>query len=248
MRGLRPAATLAFAVLAGGSLHAQSVSPPSVRLSINAGVQTGASGFSLTTTQTVYLEPGTVDTTYKPATSGLVDAGVTDQVFGPFGVGAAIAQTTDTTDASLTAAMPSPFFFNQPRTFDGTATGVKRTDVVLHMLGAYTIEAGPRVDVTLSAGPSVFFSHQDLVSSIAFSDTYPFETASFTGATLERASGHAAGYNAGADVAVRVSSRIGAGVLFRFARANVPFKLADGTSTTARAGGFQTSGGLRIYF
>ena len=53
---------------------------------------------------------------------------------------------------------------------------------------------------------------------------------------------------AGADVAVHLSPRIGLGGLVRFARATVPFTLSDGSSTELRAGGLQTSAGVRVYF
>jgi hypothetical protein len=93
------------------------------------------------------------------------------------------------------------------------------------------------------------------VADVAYTETYPYDTATFSGATLMRVNATRVGFNAAADLTWRLSRRWGVGGLIRFARARVPLTMTStGTDlqpTSAGsvvAGGFQATGGLRMTF
>ena len=81
-----------------------------------------------------------------------------------------------------------------------------------------------------------------------FSQEYPYDTATFTGATTRRSSASKVGFNAGADLVWMFSSQIGAGGLVRFARATVTEDAGNGRSLSVEAGGLQVAAGVRFLF
>jgi hypothetical protein len=113
---------------------------------------------------------------------------------------------------------------------------------------AYVIVSN-RMDLALSAGPSFFSVSQDLVSDVVFSETYPYDTATFTSATITKATATKIGFNAGADVGIKLSKNFGVGGLVRYSKASVVLPLANATAgISTDAGGLQAAGGVRFFF
>jgi hypothetical protein len=87
------------------------------------------------------------------------------------------------------------------------------------------------------------------VDDVTYRDVYPYDAPVFTTASSARASADKAGFNAGADVGVRVSRTIGVGWLVRYSRAAMEFTVPNSSAAVkADAGGLQLAGGLRLYF
>ena len=89
----------------------------------------------------------------------------------------------------------------------------------------------------VTAGPSVLSVGQTLVTDVQFAETFPYDTAEFTGATTTNATASAAGFNAGADVFWMFSRHVGAGGLVQFtrARAGASTPAADARSRSTPA-------------
>jgi hypothetical protein len=68
------------------------------------------------------------------------------------------------------------------------------------------------------------------------------------GATTTRVSKSAVGFNAGVDISRPLSSRVGVGGLIRYSRGNVEFDDATTSRATAKAGGLELTGGVRLRF
>lgn len=85
---------------------------------------------------------------------------------------------------------------------------------------------------------------QDLVSDVTITQTYPYDTATFSGTTSTHRSASRIGFNAGADVTWRLRPRVGLGLGVSFSRAAVA--LSD--TVTVDAGGAHLGGGLRFRF
>jgi hypothetical protein len=243
-----PAAVL-LALCCGGRASAQPADDGRFRLSVDAGVQFSPSAFDTEATQRVYVENAPVDASYT-ITHGLsIDGGVSVRLAGHFGVGVTVSRFTATNDAAVTAAVPHPFFFHAPRAIAGTAAGLERDELVTHVQAVYTLRPSAKVDIALSAGPSFFHVRQAVVTAVSFTDTYPYDTAAFTGASSRNVSGDAAGFNVGADTSWRLSRHAGLGVSARFSRATLSPAMPDGTAPVSiDAGGVQLAGGLRLYF
>jgi hypothetical protein len=242
----------AMALLAIASkANAQSTARPSrLRIDLDAGVQLSSTAFDTSATKPVYLENGTVDTSYKTTHGPAIDGGVSVRVAGDVSVGVMVSWFTENTDAAVSAAIPHPFFFNAPRTVAGTAPALNRDELATHILAIYTLHPGHAVDVSLSVGPSFFRVRQDIVSDITFTDTYPFDAPAFTSAASQRVTAsNKAGFNVGADVGFRLARHAGVGASVRFSKAIVPLMVPNSTTTVSvDAGGTQIAGGLRMYF
>ena len=243
---LRTTAAIAFLTMAGADrVHGQD---GRVAISVNAGVQPSSIAFDSSTTQPLYLENSVLDTAYDVRNGLAVDGGVRYRIAGGFGVGAAVSCFSTKNDATVKAMLPHPFFFHTPRSIEGTAAGLQRQEAVVHLQASYAIRPGPRLEITFTGGPSWFRAKQAFVEGVSFSDTYPYDAPVFTAASSTQVRGSKTGFNAGADVALRLSPHAGVGGLVRFTRASIPFALPGGTTVNADAGGLQVAGGVRVYF
>ena len=218
------------------------------RVSINFGVQPSSTTFAASTTKPVYAETATFNTSYGVSKGQLFDGGVLIRVAGGFGVGVAVSSFSKSQAAEVTGSIPHPFFFNTPRSISGTTGALQRSELVAHIQAAYMISS-KRVDVAISGGPSFFNVSQDLVGDVTYTEAYPYDTATFASATITKVSATKIGFNAGADIGIKVSKNVGVGALVRFSRASMSFPLAGTASgVAADAGGLQVGGGVRFFF
>ena len=249
--GIRVTAAIALLTIAGvDRAHAQTAARNDrVGISLNAGVQPSPISFDSSTTQPVYLESSVLDTAYEVRNGLLVDGGVRYRIGGDFGIGAAVSWFSTKNDATVNATLPHPFFFRTPRSIEGAATGLQREEIVAHLQATYAIRPTARLEVTFAGGPSFFRASQAFVESVSYTDSYPYDAPAFTAAASTRVRGNRTGFNAGADVGMRLSRHAGVGGLVRFSRARIPFVLPNGgTTVTSDAGGVQVAGGVRLYF
>jgi hypothetical protein len=223
-----------------------------VRVSINFGAQLSSTTFTTTTNSIVFLEPATITTAYTVPKGKLFDGGILYRFAGGFGVGVAISSYSERSDAPVTGSIPHPFGFNTPpftnRTLTGTAASLERSEFAANIQAAYVI-ATKRYDVAISGGPTIFRVSQDLVSNAVYTDTYPFDTVTFTSATTVKGEGTKTGFNVGVDVGYKLSPNLGVGGLVRFSRATLSFPLTGSAANVdVEAGGLQVAGGVRFYF
>jgi hypothetical protein len=235
-----------------GTSHAASAQTTSwtsrARVSVNVGIQPSSITFTGTTTKPVYLETASINTTYGVPKGTLVDGGILFRLVGNLGVGVAVSTFAKQQDGQVSGSIPHPFFFNTPRSISGTAPGLQRSELVTHIQAAYVVST-KRIDVAVAGGPSFFNVSQDLVSDVTFTETYPYDTATFATAPTAKVTVNKVGFNAGVDVGVKLSRSLGVGGLVRFSRASVLFPLVGSASgVSSDAGGLQVGGGVRFYF
>jgi hypothetical protein len=220
------------------------------RISVNGGVQLSSLSFDTSATKVVYIENAVIATSYRIRRGVDIDGALNVRLVGGFGVGVAVSSATSKRDADVSAAIPNPFFFKTPRTITGIAPGQQRSELVTHVHGVYTLHPVRRVDVALFAGPSFFHVRQDVVTDVSFVDTYPFDAPVFTAATSQRVTAtDAVGFNAGADVGLKLARHAGLGASVRFSKASVSFTMPNSTNTVSMdVGGTQLAGGVRVWF
>jgi len=214
---------------------------------VDGGVQTSSPSLTDSFEVQQFVETGTVHVDYPKKSSSLFGASVGVRAWKRFGVGVAVTDATSRSSASVTAQIPHPFFFNRLRSIDGT-TDTDRDELATHIQFAYLASVGRRVRLILSAGPSVIRVEQTFVTDVKFSQEYPYDTATFTGATTRRSSASKTGFNTGADVLWMFSRQIGAGGLVRFTRATVDEDAGNGRTVSVDAGGLQVGAGIRFLF
>jgi hypothetical protein len=161
-------------------------------------------------------------------------------------VGVGVSAFSDNGDATVTASLPHPFFDNRPRNIEGT-TSTKREELAVYPTVGWIVPFSPKVQLSLNAGPSVISAKQQFVTAVQFTETYPYDTATFTSTTLTKSSVTAVGVYVGADVSWMFSQHVGVGGLVQFSRATAKHKVGDRT-VSIDAGGVQTGGGIRFVF
>jgi hypothetical protein len=86
------------------------------------------------------------------------------------------------------------------------------------------------------------------VTDVSASSTYPFDVATFAGATTTDVSKSQVGFNVGTDVTTPLSKYFGVGAIVRYSRASLQLPVSAGQEVTIQAGGLQIGGGVRFRF
>ncbi len=222
-------------------------SPPTdrVAVSLTGGYLLTERTFSQSVTFEEYSEEGSLTTAYTVTRHPTADAGVTVRLWRHFGLGLAGSYLHESGSAQVTALLPHPFQFGQPRQISGPA-GAAHNELAVHFQAAYWAQLGPRLAVIVSGGPSVFTVDQDFVADVAFSATEPYDTATYDGATVLRQRQTATGGNIGGDVGWRLTRHLAVAGALRYARATATFP--ESGAGPVSVGGVHAGAGLQLLF
>jgi hypothetical protein len=238
----------AAAVLASaGNITAQTTEGR-VFIAVNGGYQATTNDFSDGASFQENQEDGRFDTDYTVKSGPAFDAAGGVMLSRHFGVGGAVSRFSATTSGTLTGSVPHPFFFSRPRSVNGEVGGLTREELALHMQARGVFSAGQRMEVTMFGGPSWFQVKQGLVMDFDYSNTYPYDEATFTHAQTTTMKKSQLGFNAGLDVAFFFTRQLGVGITTQFAGTSLEIPSADGGTRKIKAGGAQAGGGLRLRF
>jgi hypothetical protein len=246
MRHILTAALLSLVLAA--PVRAQQEWPERFWFTVNGGTQAPATrSFSDTFDIQQFVETGHVTTHYPSKGGVLLDGSFGLRVGKRFGVGVGVTRASNTGSAGVSADIPHPFFDNQLRHIEGR-TNVAHHELAAHVRFSYLVPVSRRLRISVSAGPSFFSVDQTLVTDVQYSQTFPFDSATFTGATSTRATATAVGFNAGGDVIWMLARRIGTGVALQYARATLQEKAGGSRTISVNGGGAQVGAGLRVFF
>lgn len=250
MRRLSPALTVTFAgaLALAVPASAQSARAHGVVIDLNAGAQIASDALSDRFEFERNAETATADVKYPAKPGVLVDGGVGFRLWKRLGAGVSVSYVARDGSADVDARIPHPFVFQQPRTVTGTQDSIAGTETGVHAQVQYTVEASPRISFVLAGGPSWISVSQELVKEVQYSETYPYDTATFLGASASRSTASAAGANASIDFRWMFQHRLGVGALVRFTRAKVTLDAENNRRVTMNAGGVQAGVGLRFAF
>jgi hypothetical protein len=243
-----PASTVLVLTLAltPALASAQTVAPR-VFVSVNGGVQTSDNTLAQSFPVQKNLEDAPITANADENGGTLFDAGAVVRLIGYFGMGFALSVVTHDADATVTASIPHPFFFNRLRSIEGTAN-MSRRETAAHIQAVFLVP-GPHLDVMVYGGPSLFTLRQTLVTDVTYSETFPFDTATFTSAsTAEATSKTETGFHIGGDVAWKFTRNIGVGGMIRYAHAQATLNATNNPPITVDVGGLQFGGGIRLAF
>ena len=219
-----------------------------VYVDINGGIQATTTDFADNVVFTEFVEQGDFDATYAidPGVIIDIDAGVRLPL--SLGIGVGFSRFDTSNDAGVDARIPHPFFFDRARSIAGSATNLTRTETAVHVQLRWFTPLRGRGSLSFFGGSTFFCVTQDLVTTVGFAQTYPFDVASFTSASTATRSGSAVGYNVGADVGFFFSRNVGVGALVRLSGASVDLVSQDSGRVSIDLGGLHAGGGLRLRF
>jgi outer membrane protein with beta-barrel domain len=209
-------------------------------VNLSVGVQVGSHTLDTTRTFDLYDEQGTVSSSQKVKSGGLFDVSAGYKVWHNLAVAVGYSRTSSKADATISASVPDPGFFDSPRAVTSSASGLKHTENVINLSGVWMVPVTDKIDVGLSAGPSVFSVKQDIPGSLTA--TEPGPTVSVAVDSVKKST---VGINFGVDVAYLINKRYGVGGLARYTWGSVDL---DGAGDKLTVGGFQVGAGLRVRF
>ena len=186
----------AWTLLCVQGATAQTIPPSRGFVVVNGGFQLTANDFSDSATKRENAEDGSLNTAYVVQKGPAFDIAAGGIIKGRLAVGAGVSRFQVATPSSLTASVPHPFFFNRPRTVSGTASGLSREELAVHVHAGGTFPIGTRVQVMVFGGPSLFKVRQGLVTDFSYSDSYPYDDATFASATTGTSNVSKIGFNA----------------------------------------------------
>ena len=228
------------------SAHAQS--GERLRFSINVADQVTSRTLTQSFTVPINVEPAPIATSIDLKSAPMFDIGGSYRFLHHLAAGLSVTSLSRNVDGTLNAQIPHPFFFNQLRSISGGLSGLQHKETGVHIYAMYFIPVNRKLDVGVFGGPSHFSAKQDFVTDVDYTSSYPFDTATFTGAPTETVKGSATGYNAGVDVSWRLSNVLAVGGLVRFTGASKTLTAASGNDVDVKIGGVQTGAGVRLLF
>jgi opacity protein-like surface antigen len=240
-------AAAAFALIATPAL-AQTGESFRGFVSVNGGYQASSTDFRDSIAVTEFVEQGSVDSSYTVKGGPQLDIAGGARVWRSLGIGVGVTRFSKSGAASVAGKIPHPFFFNQARSVEGEAAGLKREELAVHIQAMAIVPGGERLSLAVFAGPSFFNIKQGIVQRLQYSQQYPYDTATFSGVDTDTPSESAIGFNAGADVGYFFARNVGIGGVIRFSRASADFTSIDGETLGVDAGGVQAGAGLRLRF
>lgn len=149
--------------------------------------------------------------------------------------------------ATYDAALPHPLYFNKKRSVSGEVSGTTYRETTAHLDAAYLGKAGA-LSYAVFAGPSYFSLSADLVESVQYSQSYPYDTVTVTSVPTSAETKTGIGFNVGADVDYSLGGSLSLGGQLRYSRANITLEPGAGDKAEIEAGGLQVSLGVRVRF
>lgn len=214
-------------------------------ISVNGGGQAGSDTLATSSTFTLYDENASVTTSQKVKGGGIFDIGGAYRVWGHnLLAGVSYTHTSSDSTVDLSATLPHPFFFDQPRTVTSSQSGAKHSEDTVHIAAIWMIPVANKLDIGIFGGPSIFNVKQDTVTNVTVTETADL-TKPAVSAPLTRVSKTGAGGNFGVDVQYMVAKKWGVGGLMRFAIGSVEI---PGATDKLKVGGFQVGAGGRFRF
>jgi len=216
-------------------------------LNANIGVQATGDDVSLDARREVYGEEMSIQSSVDVGAGAVWDIAAGYRVWRNLAVGLGYSAFGSDSDTTAAVTIPHPLFTDQPRTGTTSASGLDHSQRALHFVASWMIPVTDKIDVAVSAGPSLFFVEQDLVTDVAFSETGPpFTTVNLGGPVVSNVSESGAGFNIGADVSYLLRPRWGVGAFMRYVGGGVSIEELDGAEIDA--GGVQLGFGFRYRF
>lgn len=257
---MKQALAVVGALLLGGVLPAapaacqQAESPPPetekdtrVELFVAGALPLADVAYSQTRSVTEYLETGRFSAEYSTKRSAGFEGGLQVNLNRRLGFAAAVIASSRDATTSYSLEVPHPLYFNQARTAEGSPAGLSYSETSFH-LDVVVRGGGRRLGASGFVGVSLVSVKADLLGPPQYSQSYPFDEISVGNVPSSSVSDSPVGFNAGANVDVKLTRAVGVRAQARYVAARAKLAPAEGDTIEIDAGGFHVSLGLRIGF
>jgi hypothetical protein len=227
--------------LCATSAHAQTPSPATEKffLNVNVGGQLATRTVNVTATKTVSEETATLISSQPIGRGVVVDFAGGYRIHEDFFAGLLVSFFGSSSDATTTASIPDPIFFNRPKTITGSTSGLSRSEFTIAPHVAWARPLSDNTDITFSGGFAIIHVSQELVGNF----NVPAGTQSVEILSTKE-TGNGVGPYAQVDLIYNLKARYGVGGYVRYAGAKVDLP----SVANANVGGMQAGGGIRLRF
>lgn len=221
--------------------------------SIDVGFQGGSQQVMEAWSRTLFGEASPRTADYDIDRAGAVfriGGGV--RVWRQLGIGLGYSRLKVDGTGVATASAPHPLFFNTLRTVSTTIDTLAHTANVGHVKFFWMIPINEKVELTVTAGPSILSVGQDAIVGVPLDrealETPPFDTVTILDVPISKRSENGFGGHVSFDLSYMLRPNYGVGVFVGYEGGSVDMRLRNDTPTQIDVGGIQVGGGLRVRF
>jgi hypothetical protein len=216
----------------------------------NVGFETSSGTLTDNVSFTLYEETGTKSVTQDVDSGSLIDLSAGTRVWRNVSVGIGFHRGSNSSEATGTASVPHPVFFNRNRVTTVAASDLQRTEQAIHLQFGYMIPVTNEFSIHVMGGPSFFRLKQDVIGDMTFTEGPGNTTVTATPTIITRTD-NPTGVNIGLDVMYLLYNsdayRIGGGAFLRYAGASAKIPVIANEVDTD-VGGLQIGFGARVRF
>jgi hypothetical protein len=214
---------------------------------VGAGAQVMGPGYTSTSTFKVHAEDASLNADASIGIGPVFGARGGVRVWKNLAIGGGLAVASTSQSLDVTGRLPHPFQFNQFRPVEGTADGLARLETMVAFEASWLMPVTRRIDMFVFGGPAYIRVRQDMATKIKFTESYPFDSATFTGVETASLSGGGIGATAGVDVAYLLTRRVGIGGELRYSYARTTLT-PSAQPARVPLGGLQVAFAARLLF
>jgi hypothetical protein len=210
-----------------------------------AGANVGAQVSSTRTETTafnfnLYGESATVSNVRSVPNTVAFDVFGAARLRGNFGVAGIAIQRNANSDGAVTASVPSPIFFDQPRSVTTSVADMTHRERWAGAYGAYMLKLDEKMGVLFMGGPMIAAVDHSLATSATVTEG---TSAPVVVVGLTENNKTVWGFGAAVDFHYMATRNIGVGAQARYISATANF-----TDGKVKVGGLQVAAGIRIGF
>jgi hypothetical protein len=214
---------------------------------IGAGAQVMGPGYTSTATFKVHAEDASLNADASIGVGPVFGARGGVRVWKNLALGGGLAVASTSQSLDVTGRLPHPFQFNQFRQVEGSAEGLARLETMAAFEASWLMAVTRRIDMFVFGGPAYIRVRQDMATKIQFTESYPYDAATFTGVETASLSGGALGVTAGVDVSYLLTRRLGVGGELRYSYAKTTLTPSTQPASVP-LGGVQVACVARVLF
>jgi hypothetical protein len=193
------------------------------------------------------LEEATFAGDWETTTGLAFSLGATRRLYRSLAFGAFLDFRSSTPTERFSMNLPHPFHYKQPRKLEGETDQLSYSEKAIHIVAAYTTTRG-RFVIALYGGPSYFFTATEIVETVNFADSYPFDQVSLQSIAPRTYDASGPGLHAGGWLGYRVKDYLALGADLRFSWGRMSFTTTAGSEIEFSSGGARLGGGARFFF
>lgn len=216
-------------------------------LTVGAGAQVSKNTLDRDTAPTFYAEPGSVHQHFRMPMGARIEAGAGIR-FSRIEIGGSVGMYRRNGTLDVTAGIPHPFFFGQPRPA-ALSDPAHRSVVDINIEVTLRLFRWRTMSVSAGAGPTYARLTQDIETALNLTDLYPYDTVAIQSFAMSTVKGSGVGGHAFVTASYPLRRRLLADGVIRYTSIKASTPMEPGASDVRwPVGGVQIVGALRILF